>query len=79
MRRQLDARAAHDATGGLPGIVSPTLVVGGRYDRQAPLANSEYLARSIPGARLLVADGGHVFMLQDPTAWPIIIAFLQSA
>lgn len=79
MRRQLDARAAHDATGGLAGIVSPTLVVGGRYDLQAPLANSEYLARCIPGARLLVADGGHVFMLQDPTAWPIIIAFLQSA
>ena len=78
MRRQLDARADHDATAGLGTITSPTLVVAGRYDEQAPLVNSEYLAANIPGARLLVADGGHAFMLQDPTAWPLIVAFLQA-
>ena len=78
MRRQLDARAEHDATAGLAAITAPTLVVGGRFDRQAPLANSEYLAANIRGARLLVADGGHAFMLQDPTAWPIIVAFLNA-
>jgi 3-oxoadipate enol-lactonase len=77
MRRQLDARADHDATAGLAAITAPTLVVGGRYDRQAPLANSEYLAAHIPGARLLVVDGGHAFMLQDPAAWPLIVAFLE--
>jgi 3-oxoadipate enol-lactonase len=78
MRRQLDARADHDATSGISAIGAPTLVVAGRYDQQAPLANSEYLARHIPGARLLVVDGGHAFMLQDPTAWPMMVAFLQS-
>ena len=78
-RRHPDARADHDASAGLTGISSPTLVVGGRYDRQAPLANSEYLAANIRGARLLVADGGHAFMLQDPAAWPLILAFLMNS
>lgn len=76
---QLDARAEHDATAGLAGITAPTLVVSGRFDLQAPLANGELLAATIPGARFYVADGGHLFMLQDPTAWPVIVAFLQSA
>jgi 3-oxoadipate enol-lactonase len=78
-RRQLDARADHDTSGRLGEIVAPTLVAAGRFDDQAPLPNSEYLAAHIPGARLYVADGGHLFMLQDPTAWPVILAFLQSA
>lgn len=76
---QLDARAAHDATAGLASIVAPTLVVSGRYDLQAPLENGEVLAATIPGARLYVAEGGHLFMIQDPTAWPVMLAFLQSA
>ena len=78
-RRQLDARAEHDATAGLASITSPTLVVAGRYDLQAPLVNSEYLAAHIPGARLYVAEGGHLFMMQDPTAWPVMVAFLESS
>ena len=78
-RRQLDARAGHDATAGLATIGAPTLVVAGRHDLQAPLVNSEYLAARIPGARLYVAEGGHLFMVQDPTAWPVMIAFLEAA
>ena len=79
MRRQLDARADHDVASELARIAASTLVVGGRFDQQAPLANNEYLAANIPGARLLVADGGHAFMMQDPTAWPMIVGFLQSS
>jgi 3-oxoadipate enol-lactonase len=78
-RRQLDARAGHDTSAHLAEIAAPTLVAAGRFDDQAPLANSEHLAAHIPGARLYVADGGHLFMLQDPTAWPVILAFLQHA
>jgi 3-oxoadipate enol-lactonase len=79
MRRQLDARADHDTAARLGEITAPTLVAAGRFDDQAPLRNSEYLAAHIAGARLYVADGGHLFMLQDPTAWPVILAFLQAA
>ena len=49
---------------------------GGRFDGIAPPANSEFLARDIPGARLEMFDGGHGFFMQDAAAIPAIIAFL---
>ncbi|MFF2118712.1 alpha/beta fold hydrolase [Kitasatospora sp. NPDC058184] len=42
----------------LPGIGVPTLVVHGRRNRFFPVGNGEATARAIPGARLLVLDGG---------------------
>ena len=75
--RQLEARSAHDVWDDLPGITAPTLVIGGRHDGQAPPANSERLASRIPGAHLVLCDGGHAFMFQDPAAWPAIVAFLD--
>jgi 3-oxoadipate enol-lactonase len=51
-------------------------VCAGRFDGIAPLANSERLAAAIPGARLEVFDGGHLFLLQDPKAYEVIIDFL---
>jgi 3-oxoadipate enol-lactonase len=77
-RRQLEARADHDVWDDLPRITAPTLVIGGRYDAQAPVENVERLASRIPGARLRLFDGGHVFFLQDPTAWPAVVEFLTT-
>ena len=54
----------------------PTLVCAGRFDAIAPLPNAEALAAQIPRATLQVFDGGHAFLLQDPSAWPAIDAFL---
>jgi 3-oxoadipate enol-lactonase len=76
LTNQLNARAAHDTTDRLGSVACPTLVCGGRFDGIAPPANSEYLARSIPGARLEMFDGGHAFFVQDATAMPAIIEFL---
>jgi 3-oxoadipate enol-lactonase len=76
LTNQLAARAEHDTADRLGSISCPTLVCGGRFDGIAPPANSEFLARSIPGARLEMFDGGHGFFLQDPTAMPAIIDFL---
>jgi 3-oxoadipate enol-lactonase len=42
------------------------------------VANSEVLAERIPEATLRVFDGGHLFLLQDRTAWPAIIEFLSA-
>jgi 3-oxoadipate enol-lactonase len=78
LRRQLEARSRHDTTERLAAIASPTLVCAGRYDGIAPVANSEVLAERIPGATLRVFDGGHLFLLQDRTAWPAIIEFLSA-
>ena len=78
LTNQLAARAGHDTSDRLGSISCPTLVCGGRYDGIAPPANSEFLARAIPGARLEMFDGGHGFFTQDAAALPAIIAFLSA-
>lgn len=74
--RQLEARRGHDTWARLGQIACPTLVCGGRFDGIAPPANQEALARAIPDARLEMFDGGHLFMVQDRSATPRMIAFL---
>jgi 3-oxoadipate enol-lactonase len=75
---QLDARADHDATASLHRIEAPTLVCAGEFDDQAPLANSMALVEAIPNAELRVFDGGHLFFLQDRTAFGVMIDFLSA-
>ena len=62
----------------LDRITAPTLVAGGRFDGLAPFANSEAIAARIPGAELRAYDGGHAFFLQDPQAFPDVVAFLAT-
>ncbi len=76
MKLQLAARSHHDTFERLARLTMPVLIAAGRFDGIAPLANQEAMARQIPGARLELFDGGHVFMLQDPTAWPVIAEYL---
>jgi 3-oxoadipate enol-lactonase len=76
-RRQLEARAAHDCWESLATVTAPTLVIGGSFDLQAPVGNVRRLAERIPGAQLVLCDGGHLFLIQDRTAWPTISTFLR--
>jgi 3-oxoadipate enol-lactonase len=78
-RRQLEARRHHDTWDRLGRIAVPALVAAGRHDGIAPLANSEALAARIPDARLQVFEGGHLFLVQDRSAWPAIVAWLDEA
>ncbi|MGI9601387.1 MAG: alpha/beta fold hydrolase [Acidimicrobiales bacterium] len=73
---QLEARGEHDVWDHLEAVETPTLVIGGRYDGISPPANLDAIAGRIPEARLHFCDGGHLFLLQDPSAWPAIIEFL---
>jgi pimeloyl-ACP methyl ester carboxylesterase len=75
-RMQLDARSGHDVWDRLHRITAPTIVCGGRFDGLAPFANSEALASRIPGAELHAYEGGHAFFVQDPQAFPDVLAFL---
>lgn len=77
-RLQLEARAGHDVYDRLPGLRMPVLVCAGRYDAIAPPANSEAIARQIAGAELALFEGGHLFMVQDRSAYPRMIAFLST-
>ena len=74
--RQLAARDRHDVVAALPEIAADTLIVAGRHDGLAPLANSELLRDAMPNARLVVFDGGHLVMYQDRDVWPAIVDFL---
>lgn len=59
--------AGQDAAGRLVGDLRvPTLVAGGTRDRFMATANDRLLARSVPGAKLLLFDdAGHAFWFQD--------------
>lgn len=76
-RRQLEARAEHDVWDRLPAVQAETLVVGGRYDDQAPPANLARLAQQLPNATLQMFEGGHLFLLQERSAWQAIVDFLR--
>ena len=77
MRRQLEARAGHDTYERLQGIRMPVYLCGGRYDGIATPADLKALCKKIPGARLELFEGGHLFFLQDPRAFARIEAFLK--
>jgi 3-oxoadipate enol-lactonase len=74
---QLEARRGHDVYDRLSGITCPTLVASGRYDGIAPVANGSAIAQQIPNATLRLYDGGHLFFIQDPHAFPEILEFLS--
>jgi 3-oxoadipate enol-lactonase len=74
--RQLRARSHHDTWERLPTLRVPTLVLAGRYDGVAVPDTVARLAAQIPGARLVVRDGGHTFLRGDREAWNEIVAFL---
>lgn len=60
--------ADHSAAEALRHIRVPTLVVGGTHDTFTPLWRSVEMARQIPGAELLVVEGGtHTGPLEFPT------------
>jgi 3-oxoadipate enol-lactonase len=73
---QLAARQGHDVLDRLDRVTCPTYVACGRFDDIAPVANAEQIARRVPDTQLSVFDGGHLFMFQDPAAWPEILEFL---
>ena len=64
---QVSAVMTHKATERLHQIKSPTLVITGDADRLVPPANSDILAKYIPGARLVKVPGGsHGFNFETP-------------
>jgi 3-oxoadipate enol-lactonase len=77
VRRQLEARKRHDSYERLPTLKMPVYICGGRYDGIAKPANLEALQKQIPGSRLELFEGGHLFFIQDPRAFDRIVAFLN--
>jgi len=64
---QVEAVMGHKATDRLHRIAAPTLVITGDADLLVSPANSDILARDIPGAKLVKVPGGsHGFNFETP-------------
>lgn len=71
--RLLATRATHDCWDRLPSINTPTLIIAGKYDNQAPLDRAESMQAQMPEAELVVFDGGHNVLFANPIPVDIII------
>ncbi len=62
--------ARHDATGDLPSITVPTLVIAGEHDALTPPDEARAMADAIPDAVFRAIPGaGHVSNLENPDAF----------
>jgi len=62
----------------LPFLKQPTLVLAGDNDQIVPVANGRFLAALIPGARLEIVKGGHLFLVSAlDEVLPLIKGFLD--
>ena len=75
---QFAARKEHDVYDRLRDFALPVYICAGLYDGIAPPDNQHQLERNIPGAELEFFEGGHMFLIQDKTAFVKIAAFLLS-
>jgi pimeloyl-ACP methyl ester carboxylesterase len=78
-RLQLRAILGWSSLGWLHSLTVPTLVLAGGRDPIVPLVNTRFFTRLIPDCRrYVVADGGHLFMVDQPEdVAPVIEAFLS--
>ncbi len=74
--KQLMARKHHDTFDRLPAINVPVLLAGGEFDGVAPAENMRAIQRQISGSELRLYKGGHMFLVQDKTAYGEIIDWL---
>ena len=75
-RLQLEARSHHDTVARLEKVENPTYICAGKHDGIAPPENQHALAKALPNATLEFFEGGHLFLIQDPSAFRKIEAFL---
>lgn len=77
---QLQAAATFDAEARVSEIKAPTLVLMGDEDTLVPRANSENLRALVPGAKLVVIEGGsHMFFIEQPEQFNrVVIEFILS-
>lgn len=80
MKAQFDATTRFDCTSRLGQIRSPALIVHGRSDHITPVALASQMSELIPGARLVLLNGGHLapLLTQRQRVVSEIAAFLTA-
>jgi 3-oxoadipate enol-lactonase len=67
-----------DLTSDYAKIKATTLVIGGKHDAQRPPEMAERVAKTIPGAKYLLADTGHFMNLETPQLFvDTVLSFLK--
>ena len=62
-----------------PSVACPALVIGGTRDDATPVAMSQAIADSIPGAQLATLDAAHLSAVEQPVAFAQLLTdFLES-
>jgi len=74
---QLEARSHHDTVDRLANVTTPAYVCAGQYDGIAPPDNQHALVAALPNASLEFFEGGHLFLIQDRSAFEKITSFLS--
>lgn len=75
--RQLQASRGYDASTRLGAIHVPTLILHGRDDHTAPIALAVEMRDGIPGAKMIVFNGGHIFLfIHQKQFVDAVLAFL---
>jgi pimeloyl-ACP methyl ester carboxylesterase len=74
------ASPEHDLRPQASSILAPTLLIWGRHDPVIPLKIGRRIAETIPGARLVVLDSGHVPHTTEPDAFAAhLLPFVEAA
>ena len=76
--KQLAARWSHNTYARLPELDMPVLLAGGEFDGIAPRENMTAMHEQLQHSELRFYVGGHMFLIQDKTAYPDIIAWLTA-
>ena len=74
--KQLLARKNHNTFEDLRHIDIPVFLMGGKYDGIAPVSNMEAMHEEIKDSKLKFYEGGHLFMIQDKSAFQELIEWL---
>lgn len=61
-----ESLAQADLREAIHAIKAPTLVIAGEEDLTTPVSDSEYLASTIPGARLTILKAAHISNIEQP-------------
>ena len=56
-----------------PRIACPALVIAGTLDEATPVAMSEAICKSIPGARLQALPAAHLSAVEQPAAFAALL------
>jgi 3-oxoadipate enol-lactonase len=63
------AIGSHDARADLPHVTATTTVVAGTADAAASVERVRGVSDRVPGARLVILDGPHMMLLEQPVAF----------